>query len=200
MKVLSHPSSKSLTAALALTALLCACSTSPNRETVAQVSDFARAAEPARQLMQAGHMQDAIPLLQALSREYPDLAAPYVNLSIAHRNNGDAELARQAVDAALAKAPGNAPARHQSAILYRQSGDFNAAEQAYLRALETRPDYALAHRNLGILYDLYMQRPDKALPHYQRYLQLDPEQSREVSLWIADIELRLPAAQAKAAP
>lgn len=200
MRILSHPLNRYLIFVLAASVFLCACSTTPDKQAAAGVSEYSRSAEPARQLMLDGHMQEAIPVLQALSLEYPDLAAPYINLGIAYRNNGEADLARQAIDAAFEHSPENAPARHQSAILYREAGDFAAAEEDYLRAIEIEPDYALAYRNLGILYDLYMQRPDKALPYYQRYLQLEPEQSQEVSLWVADIELRLSATQARAAP
>jgi len=47
------------------------------------------------------------------------------------------------------------------------------AESAYLRAIEMDPTYAKPKLGLGILYTFDMNRPADALPHLDRYLQIN---------------------------
>jgi len=54
----------------------------------------------------------------------------------------------------------------------------NLAESAYLRAIDLDPTYAKPKLGLGILYTFDMDRPADAVPHLDRYLQIN---SRDVS-------------------
>jgi len=47
------------------------------------------------------------------------------------------------------------------------------AESAYLRSIELDPTYAKPKLGLGILYTFDMDRPQDALPHLDRYLQIN---------------------------
>ncbi|MDD3886408.1 MAG: hypothetical protein PHI35_06030 [Victivallaceae bacterium] len=53
----------------------------------------------------------------------------------------------------------------------RNSGDAAGAEQFYLRYLNNRPS-ATAHLALATLYDEDIDRPQRALYHYEEYLRL----------------------------
>ena len=75
-------------------------------------------------------------------------------------------------------------------MLLRRQGKFGEAEAAYLKAVTASPDYALAHYNLGVLYELYLQRLDAALQHYERYQAVTGE-DKQVAKWIADLKRRL---------
>jgi tetratricopeptide (TPR) repeat protein len=79
-------------------------------------------------------------------------------------------------------------------MLLRRNGKFLEAEAAYLKAVTASPDYALAHYNLGVLNELYLQRLDSALQHFERYQQIvgDDEQ---VEKWISDLQRRVAASQ-----
>ena len=50
----------------------------------------------------------------------------------------------------------------------------NLAESAYLRSIELDPTYAKPKIGLGILYTFDMDRPEDALPHLERYMQIMP--------------------------
>ena len=129
-------------------------------------------------------------ILQKIILENPDLAGPYVNLGIIYQKTDKDTEAEQALKQAIEHNPENIIAHNQLGILYRKSGRFDEARQMYDKALEIDPQYATAHLNLGILYDLYLNRPQMALSHYQRYLELNNADDKQVELWIADIKNR----------
>jgi tetratricopeptide (TPR) repeat protein len=54
----------------------------------------------------------------------------------------------------------------------------NLAESAYLRAIELDPTYAKPKLGLGILYAFDMDRPADAVPHLDRYLQINSSDIR----------------------
>jgi hypothetical protein len=63
-----------------------------------------------------------------------------------------------------------------------------------MKAVTASPDYALAHYNLGVLNELYLQRLDLALQHFERYQELSGE-DEQVSKWIADLKRRITGTQ-----
>ena len=79
-------------------------------------------------------------------------------------------------------------------MLLRRQGKFFEAEAAYLKAITADPDYALAHYNLGVLNELYLQRLDAALQHYQYYQEISGDE-HGVTKWLADLERRIDRAQ-----
>jgi tetratricopeptide (TPR) repeat protein len=150
--------------------------------------------EQAVAVMASGDFLDAELRLKEFLLQYPGFPGAYVNLAIIHVNNEDDEDARQAVDAALAIDPDYAPALNQLGMLLRRNGKFLEAEAAYLKAVTAAPDYALAHYNLGVLNELYLQRLDSALQHYERYQALVGEDP-QVEKWITDLRRRVSASQ-----
>ncbi len=152
----------------------------------------------ARALMENGHYQDAIPLLQAVNTSKPKISEPYINLGLALRNSGQPDAALTALQTAITLDPKNPASHHQLGILYREMGTFDASLAAYKKALKLDRTYALAHRNIGILYDLYLQLPNQALSHYKKYLKLTGEPDKQVSNWIIDLQHRTGTSRAEA--
>jgi lipoprotein NlpI len=101
------------------------------------------------------------------------------------------------VDQALEVDPEFAPALNHLGLLLRRNGKFQEAESAYLKAITVSPDYALAHYNLGVLNELYLQRLDVALQHFEQYQQLVGG-DEEVAKWIIDLTRRVEAGQQSA--
>ncbi len=125
---------------------------------------------------------------------YPDYPGAHVNLAIIHTNSGDDAAARAALDAALALNPNHPAALNQLGMLLRKNGNFLEAEAAYMKAVTVRPDYALAHYNLGVLNELYLQRLDVALHHFEIYQELVGD-DKQVAKWITDLRRRVAAAE-----
>ena len=150
--------------------------------------------EQAAAAMAAGDFVDAELRFKEFLLRWPGYAAAHVNLAIIHREAGDDAGARAAIEAALAADPDFPPALNQQGLLLRKNGKFLEAEAAYLKAVTASPDYALAHYNLGVLNELYLQRLDAALQHFERYQELVGEDA-QVEKWIADLRRRVAANQ-----
>ncbi len=148
-------------------------------------------------LMDAGDYSRAQRELVLLTEKFPDLAGPYHNLALIEADKGSPDNAAALLKAALERCLRCAASWNQLGILHRQAGRFAEAEGAYLSAVENEPGYALAHYNLGVLYDLYQQRHELAVQHYERYVSLsgDADAIKQVDKWIADLRRRLAAPQ-----
>ena len=150
--------------------------------------------EQATAVMAAGDFVDAELRFKEFVLMYPDYPGAFVNLAIIHANNENDEATREAVDAALAVDPNYPAALNQLGMLLRRNGNFLEAEAAYLKAVTVSPDYALAHYNLGVLNELYLQRLEAALQHFETYQGLVGE-DKQVEKWISDLTRRVAASQ-----
>ncbi|GGY86924.1 hypothetical protein GCM10011613_35150 [Cellvibrio zantedeschiae] len=130
-------------------------------------------------------------VLKQLAEKNPKLSGVYLNLGIVYRNKGDSEKAAAEFNRAINANMKNVDAYNQLAVLKREAGDFAAAESLYQKALTIWPFYPEGHKNLAILYDLYLGKPELALPHYQAYQQLLPAPDKQVDSWVADLQRRL---------
>ncbi len=150
--------------------------------------------EQATAAMAAGDFVDAELRFKEFLLQYPAYPGAHVNLAIIHNDSGKDDAARAAVDAALALDPNHPAALNQLGLLLRKNGNFHEAEAAYLKAVTASPEYALAHYNLGVLNELYLQRLDAALQHFEKYQELVGG-DKQVEKWIADLRRRVAASQ-----
>jgi tetratricopeptide (TPR) repeat protein len=150
--------------------------------------------EQATFVMASGDYLDAELRFKDFLMRFPDYPGAHTNLAIIHAENGDNEAAQAAIDAALALDPNYAPALNQQGMLLRKTGNFLEAEAAYLKAVTASPNYALAHYNLGVLNELYLQRLETALQHFEQYQSIVGE-DEQVERWIADLKRRVAAGQ-----
>ena len=134
--------------------------------------------------------------LKQLAEKNPKLSGIHLNLGIVYRNKGNAEKAAEEFNLAINANMKNVDAYNQLAVLKREAGDFAAAESLYQKALGIWPFYPEGHKNIAILYDLYLGKPEQALPHYQAYQQLLSAPDKQVDSWVADVQRRLNADKA----
>lgn len=150
--------------------------------------------EQAVAAMAAGDDLEAQLRFQEFLLQYPDYPGAHVNLAIIFANSGDDSAAEGSITDALILDPEHPAALNQLGMLLRRQGKFPEAEAAYLKAVTASPNYALAHYNLGVLNELYLQKLDTALEHYENY-QLLTEEDKQVGKWIADLKRRIGSAQ-----
>jgi len=150
--------------------------------------------ERAVAIMAAGDFVDAELRFKEFLLQYPVYPGAHVNLAILHAQNGNELEAQASIDAALALDASHAAALNQQGMLLRRNGKFIEAEAAYLKAVTASPDYALAHYNLGVLNELYLQRLDVALQHFEIYQGL-VDGDKQVEKWISDLTRRVAASQ-----
>jgi predicted Zn-dependent protease len=144
-------------------------------------------------LMHASHYSEAIPVLETVSKSQPGLQLVGLNLAIAQARSGHDAQAEPLLRQVLTQNPANAVAWNELGMLQRRAGHFVEARQSYEKSVAANAGYADAQLNLAILYDLYLQQPAQALPHYQRYQSLAATPDKRVSLWIAELS-KSPAA------
>jgi tetratricopeptide (TPR) repeat protein len=150
--------------------------------------------EQAVAVMASGDFVEAELRLKEFLLQYPAYPGAHVNLAIIHGQNGNEKAAQASVDAALALDPNHPAALNQQGMLLRRNGKFIEAEAAYMKAVTASPDYALAHYNLGVLNELYLQRLDVALRHFEIYQGLVGNDA-QVEKWITDLTRRVAASQ-----
>ena len=141
-------------------------------------------------MLDDGHYEQAVDLLEKVVEQSPGVTAPYINLAIAYRNLDNLDKAEAHLKTALDLVPGHPAACNEYGMLYRKTGRFDKARAIYEKALASFPEYYPAHRNLGILCDLYLGDLECALEHYEIYGRARPEDEK-VQLWIADLRNRL---------
>lgn len=98
----------------------------------------------------------------------------YFNLGAVYWARGDHELAKDAYRRAIELQPETPAARYNLALLYHELREWDAAVRELNALLEKSPDYAPAHYLLGILYSQNLQQADTARKHYEKFLELAP--------------------------
>ncbi|ALC15229.1 hypothetical protein DSOUD_0435 [Desulfuromonas soudanensis] len=149
-------------------------------------SDFAAAVV----LLKEEKYDPAIELLEKVIAAAPGVSAPYINAALAYGETGKPEKAEGHLKTALSLVPGHPAASNVYGLLLRKGGRFAEAREIYETALKVFPEYLPARKNLGILCDLYLDDPSCALEQYEIYSQAKPEEE-QVSIWVADLRLRL---------
>ena len=149
-----------------------------------------RAFDTARQSLAAGRTAEAERAFVASTKSNPELAGPYANLGLIHRQSGKTADAVAALEKAVQLSPQRAELHNQLGITYRTAGDFARAKASYEQSISLDAAYAPAVLNLGILYDLYLWDGVRALELYDRYLQLTPGGDAQVQRWTSDLRNR----------
>lgn len=163
----------------------------PYTEQPAPVPPAARSAfADALALMKDGELRLARKGFWAMTKEFPELSGPWVKLAELSEQREKPEQAREYYRKALEVNPANVNAYLKQAVFERRQGEFDKARDAYLAALETWNDFPEAHLNLAILYDLYMNRPEEAQPHYEAYDFLTGGSDPKVADWLIEIRRR----------
>jgi tetratricopeptide (TPR) repeat protein len=140
--------------------------------------------------MRAGNTVEAELGFKQVALQYPQFAAPLVNLALMQRKQGQLDKAEETLKTAVAHESGSAVAWTELGVTQRMRGEFKDAAASYQKATEVDPLYAPAWRNLGVLEDLYLGDPAKALPAFEQYKALTGEE-KPVNGWIADLRQRL---------
>jgi tetratricopeptide (TPR) repeat protein len=140
--------------------------------------------------MRSGNKVEAELGFKQLALQYPQFAAPLVNLAILQRKDGHLDEAEATLKSAVAHEPGSAVAWTELGATQRQRGEFREAAASYEQAIGADPHYAAAWRNLGVVSDLYLEDPQRALVAFEQYRQLTGE-DKPVSGWIAELRQRL---------
>jgi cellulose synthase operon protein C len=79
---------------------------------------------------------------------------------------------------------------NQLGVAQRVAGRFDDARQSYENAIALDNNAAAPHVNLAMLFDLYLGDSTRALPLYQRALELLPTEATQINRWLAELKAR----------
>ncbi len=130
-------------------------------------------------------------ILEDIATKSPGLPGVHLNLALLYYHLKYFKRSRTELNKVFKVSNKNELAYNLSGSLYRQAGQFTLAKNSYSRSLKLVPDYADAHLNIAILFDIYLQNWTDAKQHYLRYLDLSNNNTKQVKLWLQDLELRM---------
>ncbi len=170
---------------LFLVLILGACSSSPKKQGTPEQQQRYQLALVA---LDAGRDKEALALLTAFVKSYPEFSGPHANLAQLYQRLDQPDKAERHFEKAMALVPESAAVYNVVGIYYRKQGRFVDAEKAYLAAIKREPRNSDVLLNLGILYDLYLRQPSRAIVFYRRYQSSIDKKNPQVALWIANLE------------
>jgi protein O-GlcNAc transferase len=132
------------------------------------------AVKQATALLQAGMLDRAAALCQAIIRHRPHDFDLLHLLAIIQAQLGHAEDALASYDRALAVKPDSAEALYNRGITLRNLNRFDESLTSYDRALAIKPDFAAALVNRGLIYH-HLKQLDDALTSYATALAVKPD-------------------------
>ena len=119
--------------------------------------------------MRAGNATEAELGFKQVALQYPQFAAPLIDVALLQRKQGQLEQAEATLKSAVAHESGNPIAWTELGVTQRMRGEFKDAAASYEQAIAVDPNYAPAWRNLGVLADLYLGDPQRALAAFEKY-------------------------------
>ena len=156
----------------------------PNIQSSDEINQFKKATA----LLNNNNLDAAKELFTSLKNDRPDFAGTYANLAIIELRKNKPAVALDLVNQSLHKNPNFSQALNLLAYLEQIRGDFKSAENNYKKAIENNPNYSIAHYNLALLYDIYLQDIEKAIPHYERYMELTNNKDKTTADWLDQIK------------
>lgn len=129
-------------------------------------------------------------VFRELSAMHRSLVSPMLNLALVYIKQDRFLEAESILRKALERNSYRAETYNLLGVVLRRQGRFKDAESSYRYAIQVNANYAKAYLNLAVLYDLYLNQPQNAQKHYQRYVALSPESSAQAKSWLVDLQKR----------
>jgi len=97
----------------------------------------------------------------------------------------DTDQAQKAISAytkALELDPNNTNVLTDQGVMYRRVGWYDKALANFDRALKIDPKHLQSLYNMGIVYAVDMKQPEKGLPYWKRYVEVDPTSATGIQI------------------
>lgn len=125
-------------------------------------------------MLQSGHIREALPYLEALTKAHPDNAGALYNLGVAYSELGEYDEAIIRLKRAVALNPKHAHAWTAIGVAYQRMGRRTQALEPLEKAVEADPQDGYARRNLGALL-MGAGRHEEGLSHLREAYRAIPD-------------------------
>ena len=128
-------------------------------------------------------------LADGLRKEAKTTAAIMAEDDFSQKDKTAEELRKELAKVLEASRKDRIKLSYNLACVYKASRQYEKAEKQFLKALALSPDDPGIHYNLGILYDDSLTNDLKAKYHYQRFLELAPNDADagRVVEWLTEL-------------
>jgi len=135
---------------------------------------------------EARQFDEAMKEYESAAESDPAFFEAYYNLGIAATQAGKLPQALGAYEYALAIDPDSANARYNLALCLKQARYLPDALNELEKLLARSPHETRAHLAIANIYALSLNQPDKARPHYQKVIEIDPQdpQAATIRNWL----------------
>lgn len=136
---------------------------------------------------QAGKLSQALAQYRAAVRADPGFFEARFNEGLAAYELGNFKQSLEAYEYALAIQPDSVDARYNLALALKRANYLLDAAAQLERLLASHPNEARAHYSLATLYAHQLDAPDRAQPHFQKVLELQPRHpdAGQIRFWLA---------------
>jgi len=143
-----------------------------------------------------GLYDKAIEEFKQVLRLKPDFAEVHCNLGAVYNNKGWYDHAINEFKEALRLKPHSVEAMNNLGNAYRGKGWYDQAIEAFKKTLEINPHLAIPHINLAVVYLFQKKNNKKALYHFQRALEIEPNfpQAKDIRDKIEELKKEVPLA------
>lgn len=144
-----------------------------------------------KQKLDKGQYQDAALEYETALEVNPNCMEAHQGLGVVYEYNdkgvryGDGFRIEKSVfhyEKALMLNPNLAEVVFNISVLYSQLGKVDDAIRLYLRLIRIEPNNSQAHYNLAVLYDNQTKNAQKAIHHYTRYIELEPQTPKKTEI------------------
>ena len=137
-----------------------------------------------------GRYNEAIEEFKQALRVKPDYAEVHCNLGTVYNSMKQYDSAIDQFRKALQIKPDSAEAMNNLGKAYKDKGEYDKAISAFSKTIEIYPNLAIPHLNIAIIYLYQMGDSKKALYHFERALEVEPNfpQAAAVRKKIAELK------------
>ncbi|MET0357011.1 MAG: tetratricopeptide repeat protein [Cellvibrio sp.] len=147
--------------------------------------------QEALEALKAENAEKAIQPLNRIANSHPEHLGAWINLANAYVATSKINEAQNALTRAKAINPNLAENYNLQGLIEVNKGEYANAEKSYLQAIKLKGNYPSAHYNLALLYDIYYQDIDRAVTHYDRYLELGDGSDKKTISWVTELKQKI---------
>ena len=106
----------------------------------------------------------------------------WVSLGNDYFDTDQAQKAIGAYSKALELDPNNPNVLTDQGVMFRRVGWYDKAIANFERALKIDPKHLQSLYNIGIVYAVDMKKPEKGVPYWKRYIEVDPTSATGIKI------------------